>query len=154
LRHAVGPGVSLHTDIAQDLSDFVADPEDLYFALLNLCRNASAALRGEVVILAKNSVPVRGASTKVVEIIVADNGSGMADEVLRRAFVSNFRTKPVGQGSGLGLGQVQRFVQESGGAVEIKSEVGVGTTVRMMMMPVSRPVDGNSVDLSNSIATF
>jgi hypothetical protein len=83
LRRAVGPGFSLYTDIAQDLSDFVADPEDLYFVLLNLCRNASAALRGEVVILAKNSVPVRGASTKVVEIIVADNGSGIADEVLR-----------------------------------------------------------------------
>jgi signal transduction histidine kinase len=118
------------TDIAQDLSDFVADPEDLYFVLLNLCRNASAALRGEVVILAKNSVPVREASTKVVEIIVADNGSGIVDEVLRRAFDSNFTTKPVRQGSGLGLGQVQRFVQESRGAIEIKSEVGVGTAVR------------------------
>jgi signal transduction histidine kinase len=156
LRHAVGPGVSLHTEIAQDLSDFVADLEDLYFALPNLCRNASAALQdgGEVVILAKNSVPVPGASIKVVEIIVADSGSGMADEVLRRAFDSNFTTRPVGQGSGLGLGQVKRFVQESGGAIEIKSEVRVGTTVRMVMMPVSRPVDGSSVDLSNSIATF
>jgi nitrogen-specific signal transduction histidine kinase len=71
-----------------------------------------------------------------------------------RSFDSNFTTKPAGQGSGLGLGQVQRFAQESGGAVEIKSEVGVGTAVRMMMLPVSRPADGNSVDLSNSIATF
>jgi C4-dicarboxylate-specific signal transduction histidine kinase len=87
----------------------------------------------------------------VVEIIVADNGSGMADEVLRRAFDSNFTKKPVGQDSGPGLGQVQRFVQESG-AVEIKSEVGVGTAVRMMMLPISRPVDGNSVDLSNYLA--
>jgi signal transduction histidine kinase len=84
--------------------------------------------------------------------MVADNGRGMADEVLRRTFDSNFTTKPVGQGSG--LGQVQRFVQESGGAIEIKSEVGVGTAVRMMLLPVSRPADGNSVDLSNSIATF
>jgi nitrogen-specific signal transduction histidine kinase len=71
-----------------------------------------------------------------------------------RSFDSNFTTKPVGQGSDLGLGQVQRFVQERGGAVEIKSEVGVGTAVRMMMLPVLRPADGNSVDLSNSIATF
>ena len=92
LRHAVGAGRSLHTEIAQDLSDFAADPEDLYFALLNLCRNASAALQhgGEVGISAKNSVPRPGASTGVVEIIVADNGSGMTDEVLRRAFCSNF----------------------------------------------------------------
>jgi signal transduction histidine kinase len=75
----------------------------------------------------------------------------MADDVLRQAFDSNFTTKPVGQGSGLGPGQVQQFVQESGGAIGIKSEVGVGTAVRM---PVSRPAEGNSVDLPNSIATF
>jgi len=156
LRYAVGPGRSLHTEIAQDLSDLSADPEDLYLALLNLCRNASAALQhgGEVVISAKNSVPRPGASTGVVEIIVADNGSGMTDEVLRRAFDSNFTTKPVGQGSGLGLGQVQQFVQQSGGAVEIKSAVGIGTAVRVMLLPASRPADGNSADLSNSIATF
>jgi signal transduction histidine kinase len=68
LRHGVGPGRSLHTEIAQDLSDFAADLEDSYFALLNLCRNASAALQhgGEVVISAKNSVPRPGASTGVV----------------------------------------------------------------------------------------
>jgi signal transduction histidine kinase len=151
MRHAVGPGRSLRTEIAQDLSDVAAHPEELYFALLNLCRNASAALQdgGEVVIFAMNSVPLPGASTGMVEIIVADNGSGMADEVLQRAFDSNFTTKPVGQGSGLGLDQVKRFVQESGGAIEIKSEVGVGTAVRMLMQPVSRPVDRNSVDLSN-----
>ena len=77
----------------------------------------------------------------------------MADDLLRQAFDSNFTTKPVGQGSGLGPGQVQQFVQESGGAIEIKSEVGVGTAVRMLL-PVSRPADGNSVDLSNSIAAF
>jgi signal transduction histidine kinase len=151
LRHAVGPGRSLHTEIAQDLSDFAAHPEDLYFALLNLCRNASAALHdgGKVVISAMNSVPFPGAQTGVVEIIVADNGRGMADEVLRRAFDSNFTTKPMGQGSGLGLGQVQRFVQENGGAIEIKSEVGIGTVVRIMLLPVSRPPDGNRVDLSD-----
>jgi signal transduction histidine kinase len=148
LQHAVGPGRSLYTEIAQDLADFAADTEGLYFALLNLCRNASAALPhgGEILIFAKNSVPRPGVSTGVVEIIVADNGSGMTDEVLRRAFDSNFTTKPVGQGSGLGLGQVQQFVQECGGSIEIKSGVGVGTVVKMMMLPVSRPVDGNSVD--------
>jgi signal transduction histidine kinase len=60
----------------------------------------------------------------------------MMGEVLRRAFDSNFTKKPVGQGSG--LGQVQQFVQESGGTVEIKSEAGVGEAVRMMLLPVSR----------------
>ena len=75
MRHAVGPGVSLQTETAQDLSELVADPEDL-FALLNLCRNASAPPQDgdEIVILAKNGVPRAGASTGTVEFIVADNG--------------------------------------------------------------------------------
>jgi anti-sigma regulatory factor (Ser/Thr protein kinase) len=150
LRHAVGPGRSVHTEIAEDLSAFAADPEDLYFALLNLCRNANAALHdgGEVVISAKNTLPRPGALTGAVEIIVADNGSGMTDDVLERAFDTNFTTKPLGQGSGLGLGQVLQFVQESGGAMEIESEPGMGTAVRMMLLPVLRRVDGDRVDLS------
>ncbi|MDL2409694.1 ATP-binding protein [Rhizobium calliandrae] len=141
LRHAIGPGRSFRTEIAGDLSDFATDSEDLYFALLNLCRNASAALQdgGEVVISAKNMVPRPGALTGAGEIIVADNGGDMADEVLRRAFDTNFTTKPVGQGSGLGLGQVRQFVQGSGGAIEIESEIGIGTAVRMMLPPVLRP---------------
>jgi len=56
---------------------------------------------------------------------------------------SNFTAKLVGQVSGLGPGQVRQFVQESGGAIEIKSEVGVRTVVRMLQS-VSRPTDGNS----------
>ena len=58
----------------------MADPEDLYFALLNLCRNASAAPQDarEVVILTKNSVPRPGASTGIVEIIVADLRPGIS----------------------------------------------------------------------------
>ena len=150
LLYAVAPGRSLHTAIAEDLSDFAADPRDLYFALLNLCHNASAALHvgGEIVISATNIVPRPGAPTGAVEIIVADNGRGMPKEVLRRAFDANFTTKPVGEGSGLGLSQVERFVHRSDGAIEITSEVGVGTTVRMML-PGSTSVNSSCVDLSN-----
>jgi signal transduction histidine kinase len=74
-----------------------------------------------------------------------EDGSGMADEVLGQAFDSDFMTQPAGKGSGLRPGQIQRFVRESGSAVEIKSEVGIGTAVRMLL-PVSRQVD--IVDLS------
>lgn len=151
LWHAIGPGRTLHYEIAQDLSDFAADPGDLYFALLNLCRNASAALQydGVVVISARNSVPRPGVSPGVVEITVADNGGGMTEAVLRQAFDTNFTTKPAGQGSGLGFSQVRQFVQASGGAIEIKSEVGLGTAVRLMLLPVSSASDGGHADLSN-----
>lgn len=138
---------SLHAEITQDLSDVVADPEDLYLALLHLRCNASVAphYHGQVVISAKNSAPHSGASTRAVEIIVAGNGSGMTHEVLRRAFDSNFTTN-FGNVRVSVSGQVQQFVQESGGAIEIKSEIGVGTAVRVMLLPASRPVADNSVE--------
>jgi two-component system cell cycle sensor histidine kinase/response regulator CckA len=87
----------------------------------------------------------------VVEIIVADTGAAWRTMCFGKRSTPISRRSSVGQGSGLGPGQVQQFVQESGGAIGIKSEVGVGTAVRM---PVSRPAEGNSVDLPNSIATF
>lgn len=82
---------------------------------------------------------------RAVEIIVAGNGSGMTHEVLRRAFESNFATK-LGNVRVSVSDQVQQFVRESGGAIEIKSEVGVGTAVGVMQLPVSRRVDDNSVE--------
>lgn len=82
---------------------------------------------------------------RAVEIIVAGNGSGMTHEVLWRAFESNFATK-LGNVRVSVSDQVQQFVRESGGAIEIKSEVGVGTAVGVMHLPVSRRVDDNSVE--------
>lgn len=143
---------SLHAEIAQDLSDVVADPEYLYLALLHLRRNASVAphYHGQVVISAKNSAP---ALTGAVEIIVASNGSGMTHEVLWRAFDSNFTTN-LGNVRVSVAGQVQQFVQESGGAIEIKSEISVGTAVRVILLPYR---DRSAVRVSNRpnfVATF
>lgn len=67
----------------------------------------------------------------------------MTHEVLRRAFYSNVTTK---SGNVRVSGQVQKFVQKSGGAIEIKSEVGVGTAVRVMQLLVSRLVGDNGVE--------
>lgn len=98
----IAPRRSLHVEIAQDLSDFVADPEGLCLALLQLRRNASAAPHYDGQVVAKNSAPHPGASTRAVEIVVAGNGSGMTHEVLRSVrfkFHDEF-----GQRSGLGPG--------------------------------------------------
>jgi hypothetical protein len=53
---------------------------------------------------------------------------------------------PALRGHSWSLGQVQQFVQESCGAIELKSEVGVGTAARTIPLPVSRPLDGNGVE--------
>ncbi|MCA6104213.1 sensor histidine kinase [Bradyrhizobium australafricanum] len=138
LDQALRPDITVRTDIAPDLWDFNADPEELYFALLNLCRNSADAMPGggAITVAARNVEPSAGATWGFVEIIVADDGEGMPEEVLSQAFTPYSTTKAAGSGTGLGLLQVQRFAEGRGGAVYIESERGGGTLVRLFLRRV------------------
>jgi len=132
---ALRPDITVRTEIAPDLWDFNADPEELYFALLNLCRNAADAMpnSGTITVAARNIEPSAGAVRGFVEIVVAADGEGMTEEVLSQAFTPYFTTKLAGSGTGLGLPQVQRFAAGRGGAVRIESERAAGTLVRLIL---------------------
>jgi signal transduction histidine kinase len=134
LDQALSPDITVRTDIAPDLWDFDADPEELYFALLNLCRNSADAMPdgGMITVAARNVDPSAGAARGFVEIVVADDGEGIPEEVLSQA-TPYFTTKAAGSGTGLGLIQVQRFAEGRGGAVYIESERGGGTLVRLFL---------------------
>ena len=67
------------------------------------------------------------------EISVADTGTGMDEATRARAFEAFFTTKPIGRGTGLGLSQLLSFVRLAGGVVQIDSELGHGTTVRLYL---------------------
>lgn len=145
LDQALRPGITVRTDIAPGLWDFDADPEELYFALLNLCRNAADAIPdgGAITVAARNVEPSTRAARGFVEIVVADDGQGMTEEVLSQAFTPYFTTKAPGRGTGLGLAQVRRFVEARGGVVDIESKLGTGTLVRLFLPRVDTTVSSS-----------
>jgi signal transduction histidine kinase len=88
---------------------------------------------GAITVVARNVEPSAGTPWGFVEIVVADDGGGMPEEVLSQAFTPYFTTKAADGGTGLGLTQVQRFAEGRGGAVGIESEQGAGTLVRLFL---------------------
>jgi PAS domain S-box-containing protein len=122
---------------APDLWPVEADAGELELAILNLCLNARDAMPngGTIDIRASNAADVAVGDTRgdYVELLVCDTGEGVPPDILPRVFEPFFTTKDVGKGSGLGLAQVYGFATQSGGRVEMRSEVGAGTTVALLL---------------------
>jgi len=143
LRGGLGESVDVEIVGAAGLWPVDADATELETAILNLAVNARDAMPdgGKLTIEASNSYlddnychqhsDVR--QGQYVQISVSDTGSGMSADVRSRAFEPFFTTKDAGQGTGLGLSQVYGFVKQSGGHVNIYSEPGEGTTVRIYL---------------------
>jgi signal transduction histidine kinase/CheY-like chemotaxis protein len=143
LNRALGEETEMRTVVEDGLWNTFVDPAQVENALLNLAINARDAMagRGKLTIEAANATLddiYAGARVEVnpgdyVLIAVTDTGTGMAPELIERVFEPFFSTKPEGQGSGLGLSMVHGFVKQSGGHIEIYSEVGHGTTVKLYL---------------------
>ncbi|TPK94172.1 response regulator [Mesorhizobium sp. B2-4-12] len=143
LRRALGEGIRIETVLAGGLWKTHADPSQIENAILNLAVNARDAMDndGKLTIETANSyLDEAYASThaevapgQYVMIAVTDTGAGMSPEVIAKAFEPFFTTKPVNKGTGLGLSQVFGFVKQSGGHVNIYSEPGEGTTIKIYL---------------------
>lgn len=143
LRRTLGEPIGLTTDLAADPWTVHADASEVENALLNLAINARDAMPkgGRLIIETDNlTLEAEGAGAEArlpagdyVRLSVSDTGVGMSQDVAQRAFEPFFTTKPPGKGTGLGLSTIYGFVQQSGGAVSIYSEVGHGTTVNILL---------------------
>lgn len=143
LRRLLGETIDVVVVAAPDLWLCDVDRGQFENTIINLAVNARDALAsgGTVRIEASNLeltdrhvAEVEGPGVgEYVAVTVTDNGAGMTDDVQARAFDPFFTTKPSGQGTGLGLSMVHGFVKQSGGHVRIDSEVGEGTSVRILL---------------------
>ena len=148
LVRTLGDRVDLRLDLRPGLPSCMLDPTHLEMALLNVLINARDAMPegGDVSVgtsivreedrIHKHQLP----PGTYVTLCVIDKGSGMPPEVLRRATEPFFTTK--GPGTGLGLAMVHGFVQQSRGKLEIESEPGKGTTVKMIFPVADNDADG------------
>ena len=151
LTRTLGEQVSLRISAQPDLWPAVADDNQLESAILNLAINARDAMPegGELTIAARNvylsdlqlAESDHAAAGDYVEISVTDTGTGMPAEVLEKVFDPFYTTKPLGQGTGLGLSMIYGFIQQSHGHVVIDSEEGRGTTIRLFLPRHLGPVE-------------
>jgi two-component system NtrC family sensor kinase len=143
LVRSLGERTEIQTVRGAGLWQIEVDPAELESAIINLAINARDAMPagGKVTIETGNAYlddaycdQFEGLRAgQYVLISVADAGVGMPADVVERAFDPFFTTKEPGLGTGLGLSQVYGFVKQSGGHVQIYSEVAVGTIVKMFL---------------------
>ena len=150
IRRALGETIAVRSNLHPGLWPCNVDPAQFEAAILNLIVNARDAMPtgGTLSIATQNVTLAAGDPTTdddiapgpFVMITIADTGTGMAPDVLERAFEPFYTTKEVGKGSGLGLSQLYGFVRQSGGTVKIASEIGKGTAVTVYLPKAARMV--------------
>ena len=127
LARILGEDVLLSTALETELEPTQADPAQFEQVVLNLAVNARDAMPegGRLLVRTANIETEEGAR---VALVVADTGTGMDAATAAQIFEPFFTTKAVGEGTGLGLATVHGIVAQSGGAIAVESEPGIGTT--------------------------
>ncbi len=134
LDQMAGLNATVELDLADGPLTAELDAGQLELALLNLVRNAADATPagGAIRITTRLRSDHGNGEPDAVEIAVTDQGTGMPDHVARRATEPFFTTKERGKGTGLGLSMVNGFAEQSNGRLEIETEAGTGTAMRLV----------------------
>lgn len=143
LRRTLGEAIELRTVITGSANEALVDGSQLQNALLNLAINARDAMpRGGLLSIEISRLRLDADYARMypevrtgeyVLITVTDTGVGMSSETKERAFEPFFTTKGMGAGTGLGLSMVYGFAKQSGGLVQLYSEIGQGTSIRIFL---------------------
>lgn len=155
LASTLGPRIELKLDLPETLPVARADANQLEMALLNLAVNARDAMpNGGSLLIAASEHVLRDAAGKLaaghyVRLTVADTGAGMDADTLARCIEPFFSTKGVGQGTGLGLSMVHGLAAQLSGSLTIRSELGSGTSIELLL-PVTDTLVHDNVSEEHS----
>jgi PAS domain S-box-containing protein len=140
MRRLIGEDVEVQLDLDANLPATLVNRAQMLQVLMNLVINSRDAMpKGGRITLQTRSVTETQGKTGV-GLVVSDTGVGMSKETLQRAFEPFFSTKPVGEGTGLGLSTVYGIVTQSGGRIELASDLGKGSVVTMVFPALEHPV--------------
>ena len=155
LRRTLGENIEISLELADEAWPTVADPAQLEASLLNLANNSRDAMTsgGRITVRTANrrldddyaELHAEVVAGDYVMIEVSDSGTGMPPDVINRIFEPFFTTKEQGRGTGLGLAMVFGFMKQSGGHINVYSELGVGTTFRLYLP--RRTQEADALDL-------
>ena len=151
LSRTLGENIKLQTALAPEVRMTLVDPAQVHNAVLNLAINARDAMQdgGDLIIETSNadidadSALMRSDATpgRFVRLSVRDTGTGMSPEIQARILEPFFTTKDQGKGTGLGLSMVHGFAKQSGGFMEIYSEIDYGTSISLYLPDADNETD-------------
>ncbi|MEO7358750.1 MAG: PAS domain S-box protein [Gemmatimonadaceae bacterium] len=155
LRRLIGEDVLLASNLDASLQPVRVDPGQIEQVLVNLAVNARDAMPhgGQLTIETRNvvwteeycRVHLGYMPGRYVMISMTDTGTGMTPDVKRRVFEPFFTTKGAGKGTGLGLATVFGIVRQSGGQVNLYSEVNVGTSLQVYLPAIEQSNEAEPV---------
>jgi two-component system cell cycle sensor histidine kinase/response regulator CckA len=162
LRRTIGEDVQVVMRLGDDVGDVRADPGQVEQVVINLVVNARDAMpRGGVVTIQTSGATLDhayaeqhpGASAGPHALVaVTDTGSGMTEAVKAHLFEPFFTTKSKGVGTGLGLATVYGIVKQSGGFIDLDTELGRGTTFRIYLPRAQRTADESKLVETHAVA--
>ena len=129
LHRMVGEDIEIETSLDPELEPVCIDPGHLVQILMNLAVNARDAMSDG----GKLTVTTRQLPDHQIKLSVSDTGCGMTPAVMARVFEPFFTTKGPTKGTGLGLSVVHGIVEQAGGRLQLRSDVGVGTTFEIFL---------------------
>ena len=150
LRQLIDENVELTTVCGENIGQIKADSGYVSQVLMNLVVNArdampdggKLAIETSAVTLDEAYIQTHPGATSgdYVMLSVRDTGVGMTEEVKAHLFEAFFTTKPAGKGTGLGMVTCQTIIRQSGGHIDVSSEVGKGTTFRVYFPRIEEPI--------------
>ncbi len=152
LRPSLPTTIEIVSTVTPNLGTVKADPTQIHQVLMNLCTNAAHAMRGSCgtleVSLERTTLSRKEATGyhglhagDYLVLSVADNGTGMDEEVRLRIFDPFYTTKPQGEGTGMGLAVVHGIVHGHGGDIRVETEPGAGSTFKVYLPVFTREHD-------------